>query len=147
MKTKTIFQKTTVIFALFVFTIFAFNSCSKDDDDGPDMSSIFDKWWRATNDPIDETFDFISNSDIYFDSNGEYVQREPDTGELNSPGNWLWEDKSNGIMKIDYDEDTSQILSSAWYKFSDIEDNTMTVQPSVDGLIYFVEYYWQNDDN
>ena len=32
MKTTTIFQKTAVIFAMFVFTVFAFNACSSDDD-------------------------------------------------------------------------------------------------------------------
>ncbi len=41
MKTTTIFQKTAVIFAMFVFIVFAFNACSNDDDDDPsDPTSV-----------------------------------------------------------------------------------------------------------
>ncbi len=40
MKTKTIFQKTAVIFTMFVFIVFAFSACSSDDGDDPDPTPV-----------------------------------------------------------------------------------------------------------
>ncbi len=131
------------LIGIFIFGFITFTSCGSDsDDDSPDMSSILDKWWYSTDENIIDDFNFLSIYDIYFDSNGEVVRERSDTGELAPPLTWIWEDKNKGIMEVYKD-----IGDSHWFKFSDIEDHTMTVQESLDGSIYLVKVYFQDTEN
>jgi len=127
---------------IFLFGITMLSSCSSSDDEtdnNSDYSSLFDKWWYDSD-------DFAA--DIYFHSNGDYEQKLIFAGiEFTTTGDWTWEDESSGIMKIDNLTGNGQLLSAVWFKFSDIQTNTVTIQQSSNGTNYSTEVFYQDTDD
>ncbi|WP_298423791.1 hypothetical protein [uncultured Kordia sp.] len=122
---------------IFIFTL---TSCSSDDDQivVNDTSSITDKWYYDTN-------EFAA--DIYFNSNGTYQQRTEAIGMVfESFGDWSWLDEENGLMKIDNVTGQSQVASELWFQFTNIQENTVTIEQSLDGNTYFAPVDYQDTD-
>ena len=130
------------IIGIFAIGLTILTSCSNDDDENSissDNSLLFDKWWYDSNN---------YTADVYFDSNGEYEQKIILLGtEKISEGNWTWEDENSSIMKIDNLGGDGQVVSSVWFRFSEIEEHTFTVQQSTNGTDYSSEVYYQDTEN
>lgn len=131
------------LFGLFLIGFTLIISCSSDDDSGsPDNSenpSIFDKWWYDSN-------DFAA--DIYFHSDGMYEQNKIVQGvEYVGTGDWMLENEDLGILKVENLEGNGQNFSTIFLKISDIQNKTITVQQSDDGIEYSDELYYQDSNN
>jgi len=137
------------LFGILFISFSMLTSCSSDDDNGtPEEngtpnnsanSALFDKWWY-------DSEDFAG--DVYFHSDGQYEQVVSLLGnDIPGEGNWTWEDEEAGIMKIENLGGDSQVVSTIWFKFSDIEESTMTIQQSTNGTSYSSELFYQDTDN
>ncbi|MCB4800094.1 hypothetical protein [Neotamlana laminarinivorans] len=129
------------LIVIFVIGFTMLTSCSSDDDSitNTNNSSLFDKWWYDSNNVT---------ADIYFHADGQYEQKIILLGnEITGTGNWTWENESSGIMKIDNLGGNGQVVSSVWFKFSDILNNTVTIQQSTNGTDYSIEVFYQDTDN
>lgn len=137
-------QTACKFFAIFLISITMLTSCSSDDDDNVtpvnvENGSLYDKWWYDSND---------FTADLYFNSNGDYEQTLMLLGnQVSGSGNWTWEDEAAGIMKIDNLGGSGQIVSTVYFKFSNIQPNTFTVQQSTNGTSYSVEIFYEDTDN
>jgi hypothetical protein len=138
MKNKNVLK----VIGIFLIGFTMLTSCSSSDDSSPnnsDNSSIFDKWWYDSNNVT---------ADIYFHSDGTYEQKIVLLGtEFSGTGDWTWEDEDAGIMKVDNIEGNGQLYPSVWFKFSDTQEHTFTIQQSTDGIDYSVEVFYQDTDN
>jgi len=135
MKSKTVLKT----IGIFFIAMFMLTSCSSDDDNinnPADYSIIFDKWWYDSN-------DFAGN--LFFHSDGGYEQVVNLLGiDIPGSGTWTWEDINTGVMKIDYTSGST--AASVWLKVSNIQENSMTVQQSVNGTDYSTEIYYVDTD-
>lgn len=139
MKSKNLLK----LLGIFIIGLIIMTSCSSDDDSNTAANSVnvffFDKWWYDSND---------LTADIYFHSDGDYEQRTTFQGnEIKGTGAWTWEDESSGIMKIDNFGGSGQVLSSIWYKFNNIQTNTITIQQSLNGTDFSNEVIYNDSDN
>ncbi len=137
MKNKTYFK----FIGIILIGLLTLSSCSNDDEIlvDSDASPLFDKWWYDSGD---------FTADLYFHSNGQYEQKIFLLGqEFTASADWTWENESGGIMKIDNLSGSGQITSSVWFKFSDILDDSFTLQQSMDGIDYSYEVYYIDTDN
>lgn len=134
MKHKHIFK------ILFICLTVVFTSCSNDDDTimMENTSSIVNKWWYHS--------DGV-NADIYFNSNGNHQQRQEFFGNIfESSGEWIWLDEDNGLMKIDNLNGDVQVASEVWFRFSNIEENSFTIEQSLDGENYSQAFNYQDTE-
>ena len=123
------------LIGILIFGFMMFTSCSSDDDgNAPVDSSFTDKWWFDSN-------NFAA--DVYFDSNGDFEQFIDFGGFQNtSTGDWAWEDQDAGVIKITNYMGGGQALGEVFLKISDLEDSTMTLQQSIDGVDYSIEVFY-----
>ncbi|GAA4892917.1 hypothetical protein GCM10023311_16680 [Flaviramulus aquimarinus] len=131
------------LLGIFIIGLIIMTSCSSDDDSNTDTNFVnvffFDKWWYDSND---------LTADIYFHSDGDYEQRTAFQGnEIKGTGAWTWEDENSGIMKIDNFGGSGQVLSSIWYKLTNIQTNTITIQQSLDGTDFSNEVIYNDSNN
>ncbi|RSK39929.1 hypothetical protein [Mangrovimonas spongiae] len=110
-----------------------FSSCSSDDDNNdqpetPSNVNIYDKWWY-------DSEDFAA--DIYFHSNGQYEQRLEMLGNTyTATGDWFWLNEDETIMKIENLVGDAQGVNEGWFKFTDKQNTTITIQQALDGENY-----------
>lgn len=129
-------------FAFFMLAVSTMlTSCSSDDDATPlnsETSLLVNKWWYDSN-------DFAG--DVYFNSNGNYEQVVNLMGNtIESEGNWAWEDETNGIIKIT--NLTNNGVSTLWFKISDLTENSVSIEQSIDGgETYFTAVFFVDTDN
>lgn len=131
------------LIGLFIMTSITLTSCSNDDDSGintnSDLSALYDKWWYDTN-------DFAA--DLYFHSDGQFEQKAIVLGtEFTTTGDWTWEDESSGIMKIGNLQGEGQLLTTMWFEIANLQESTMTIQFSADGIDFSTEIFYQDTDN
>jgi len=128
------------LIGIFLLGLIVLTSCSKNDDSSPNntvIASILDKWWYAS---------ICCTSDFYIHSDGRYEQRNPESNEITDTGNWIWEDENLSIIKVNYDEGTDQTFSIFWFGFSEIQEHTIYVSQSEDGIdFYWVSTYQDTD--
>ena len=137
-----------IVYFLPFLILFAFFSCDDEPLDNDILTnvqnnnaegSLYDKWWYDSGD---------FTADIYFHSSGLYEQRIVLLGiEFTASGDWFWLDESNGIMKLENLTGDSQLVTETWFKFSEITNNSFTLQQSTDGNSYSVEVYYLDTDN
>lgn len=87
-------------------------------------TSLFDKWWYASQ----------GTADIYISSNGNFEQHSGNPADDSFFGEWTWEDEGNKIMKVDYfpGQGTGQPIL-AWLRFLDVTASSMTLEQSLTG--------------
>ena len=115
--------------------------CSNDNDSSPDytvIASLLDKWWHPYS---------CCSSDFYIHSDGRYEQRDPESNEITDTGNWVLEDENIPSIKIDYDEGTQQTLPTLWLQFFDIQEHTINVYYSSDGINFNPVDIYQDTDS
>lgn len=139
MKNRGCLKQIGVFIMLLTITI----SCSSSDDnntqDNADNISLFDKWWYDSN-------DFAA--DIYLHSNGIYEQKKVVQGiNYTATGDWVYENESSGIIRIDNLAGNGQLQPTVWFKVSNIQANTITIQQSINGSDYSEEILYQDTDN
>lgn len=128
---------------LISFLIFTVSSCdneplegdfsnSSDNGNGTntELTSLFDIWWYDSED---------FTADIYFHSNGMYEQKVMLLGnEVISTGDWIWVNESERIMKIENLGGSGQVASDIWFRFSDIQETSFSLEQSQNGTSYSV---------
>ncbi len=126
---KTLKVKNILFFLFISFFIF---SCSSDESPSVDIDSIYDKWWH------DVDSSWISQ---YFHADGFYEQKTFYLGNttLSAEGNWYWEDKEEGIMKLENVTGGGITDSEYWYRISDIKNNSITITWSGDGTNFSID--------
>jgi len=130
---------------IFLLVSIVLASCCNNDDsisednsnDNSAITTILDKWWYAS---------ICCTSDFYIHSDGRYEQRDSESNEITDTGNWICEDENLSIIKVNYDQGTGQTLSTVWFKYSEIQEHTIYVSYSEDGIDFFWVSYYQDTD-
>lgn len=130
-----------VMAVLFIATTLSLTGCSSDDDspvNNSNTSLLYNKWWYDTD-------NFVA--DIYFDENGDYHQKINMFGyEITGDGEWTWQDEDAGIIKLNNLSGTGQVVSSVWFKVSDLTAHTVSIKQSTDGTSYTDTVYFADTD-
>jgi len=129
-----------ILKAVILCCFIVLTSCSSDDDAmvAEDASSIVNKWYYDSNEVT---------ADIYFNSNGIHLQRIEALGmTFESTGDWSWIDESTGLMKIDNLTGQVQLVSEIWFRFTNITENSFTLEQSTNGEDFFPAVNYQDTD-
>lgn len=94
-------QLSKVFFVLFT-SLTLLSSCSSDSSSSSgDESTLMNKWWYDS-----ENF----TADVFFNSNGEYLQNLVFGGSsFSNTGTWVWVNQSQKIMKVSYQTGTNAV--------------------------------------
>lgn len=100
------------------------NGCSESQLVG-ETSFLFDKFWYIKG---------VGGKEIFY-SNGKYeIWYDNDT--VWTTGDWVWENKSLGIIEIFNIEGAGQGWSTLWRKFNSIEEHSFKSQVSTNSIDY-----------
>lgn len=111
------------------------NGCSESQLVG-DTSLLFDKWWYAIG--------FQGKEIIYANGTSESYDVN---NELWSTSDWVWENKSLGIIKFFNIKGTSQGWSTVWRKCYNIEEHSFKSQNTTNQIDYGTEVVWKDTVN
>jgi hypothetical protein len=120
---------------ILIIVFLTLQSCSDNDNN---TSSILDKWWYDTEN---------ISSNLYYSSEGQYEQISIAQNGIEVIGSWVWENENAGIMKIHVNNGGDPFDIDMWFKFTNIQNNTVTMQPSFDGIEYLSKIYYKDTDN
>ncbi len=110
------------------------NGCSESQLVG-NTSLLFDKWWYPVG---------LEGKQIIY-SNGRTETYS--NNELWSSADWVWEDKSLGIIKFYNNEGTSQGWSTFWTKYYNIEEHSLKSQTTTNQIGYGTEVVYKDTEN